>query len=240
VVNNLIVSANLNVQAQCRVLLTTPIESFSIGHTIVVSRGLIDVLPDEASLALILATELSQVALGYRAPTRFAFNDQTMASDVELLRRMDFARSPQELSGTVKKTIEIMKASPYKNTANAGLFLRALAQQAPALPRLLQASLGNDVASADALGRLAVFAESAPPIQEEKLDQIAALPLGSRVKLNPWSNQIELVKTRPVALVSAHEKMSFEITPMVLSLTRADAVPAGSGAPEGARREKDQ
>ena len=31
VVNNLIVSANLNIQAKCRVLLTTPIESFSIG-----------------------------------------------------------------------------------------------------------------------------------------------------------------------------------------------------------------
>jgi hypothetical protein len=72
------------------------------------------------------------------------------------------------------------------------------------------------------------------------LDQIAALPLGSRVKLNPWSNQIELVKTRPVALVSAQEKMSFEITPMVLFLTRADAMPAGSNAPEEGRREKDQ
>ena len=108
---------------------------------------------------------------------------------------MHFGRSAAEMSGAVKKTIEIIQASPYKNTANAGLFLRALAGRGTALPRLLQASLGNDVASADALSRLAVFAESAPPIQEEKLDQIAALPLGSRVKLNPWSNQIELVKT---------------------------------------------
>src|ERR1019366_4354125 len=33
-----------------RVLLTSPLESFTIGHTIVLSRGLIDVLPDEASL----------------------------------------------------------------------------------------------------------------------------------------------------------------------------------------------
>jgi hypothetical protein len=28
--------------------MTTPLESFTIGHTIVVSRGMIDVLPDEA------------------------------------------------------------------------------------------------------------------------------------------------------------------------------------------------
>ena len=59
VVNNLIDAANLNVTAQCRVLLTTPIETFSIGHTIVISRGLIDVLPDEASLALVLAANYS-------------------------------------------------------------------------------------------------------------------------------------------------------------------------------------
>src|ERR1019366_9480300 len=32
VANNLIVSANLNVEAHCRVMLTTPIETFSIGH----------------------------------------------------------------------------------------------------------------------------------------------------------------------------------------------------------------
>ena len=51
VVNNLIVSAKLNVEAHCRVLLTTPFETFAIGRTIVISRGLIDVLPDESSLA---------------------------------------------------------------------------------------------------------------------------------------------------------------------------------------------
>jgi len=39
VVNNLIVSANLGIEAHCRVLLTTPIETFSLGHTIVISRG---------------------------------------------------------------------------------------------------------------------------------------------------------------------------------------------------------
>src|SRR5512133_829852 len=52
VVNNLIVTNNLDIQPEirARVLLTAPLESFTIGHTIVVSRGLLDVLPDEASL----------------------------------------------------------------------------------------------------------------------------------------------------------------------------------------------
>src|SRR5688572_17985528 len=53
VLNNLVVTNKVNVQRplHARILLTSPLESFTVGHTIVLSRGLIDVLPDEASLA---------------------------------------------------------------------------------------------------------------------------------------------------------------------------------------------
>ena len=46
VVDNLIVTNNLGIQPEVRVrvLLTTPLESFTVGHTIVVSRGLLDAL----------------------------------------------------------------------------------------------------------------------------------------------------------------------------------------------------
>jgi hypothetical protein len=46
------------------------------------------------------------------------------------------------------------------------------------------------------------------------------------VKVNPWNNQIVLVKTRPLSLVSAREKMPFEITPFALYLTRIPPAPA--------------
>jgi len=233
VVNNLIVSGNLNVEAHCRVLLTTPLETFSVGHTIVISRGLIDVLPDEASLALVLADELSHIALGHPTPTQFAFRNQTMLSDAELLQRFHFQRSPQELASAGKKTIELMRASPYQKTANAGLFLKSVASRAAVFPRLLQANLGNQVADADSLSRLAEFAATAPALEEDKLEQIAALPLGSRVKLNPWDNQIVLVKTRPVALLSPREKMPFEVTPFVLYLTHFESA---APAPQTAAR----
>jgi hypothetical protein len=231
VINNLIVSSNLNIDAKARVLLTTPIETFSIGHTIVISRGLVDVLPDEASLALVLADELSHIALGHRTQTQFAFNNQTMLSDADLLQKFRFQRTPDEMLEAGRKTIEIMKASPYQNTANAGLFLKALAVRGALLPRLLQSNLGNQVAHSDSLIRLARFAESAPALEENKLEQIAALPLGSRIKLSPWDNKITLVKTRPISLLSAREKMPFEITPFVLYLTRQEvaAREAGSG-----------
>src|SRR5216117_380057 len=64
VVNNLIITNKLEIvpDVRCRVLLTTPLESFTVGHTIVVSRGLLDVLPDEAPLAMMLAHELGHIA----------------------------------------------------------------------------------------------------------------------------------------------------------------------------------
>ena len=120
----------------------------------------------------------------------------------------------------------MMRASPYSNLANAGLFLKALAARRAAMPRLLQASLGDQVADPAALARLASFAAAAPALEADKLDQIAALPLGSRVKLNPWTNQLALVKTRPLALLSAREELPFEVTPFVLYLTRTEAVSA--------------
>jgi hypothetical protein len=225
VVNNLIVSANLNVEAHCRVLLTTPVETFSVGHTIVISRGLIDVLPDEVSLALVLAAELSHIALGHPTQTQFAFHNQTMLSDAELLQKFHFERTSGEMASAAKKTIEIMKVSPYQKTANTSVFLKALALRGQVLPRLLAANLGNQVADHDALSSLAAFATNSPALEEDKIEQIAALPLGSRIKLSPWSNQIALVKARPIALLSAREKMPFEVTPFALHLTRFESSP---------------
>src|ERR1700704_1513781 len=57
VVNNLEVTNNIDLPrpVRTRVLLTAPLETFSVGNTIVISRGLVDVLPDEASLAAVLS-----------------------------------------------------------------------------------------------------------------------------------------------------------------------------------------
>src|SRR6516165_3320987 len=74
VTDNLETTNDLDIQPEvrCRVLMTSTLESFTMGHTIVLSRGLIDVLPNEASLAAILAHELAHILLGRRMDTQFA------------------------------------------------------------------------------------------------------------------------------------------------------------------------
>jgi len=232
VVNNLLATNDLNIDIECRVLMTTPLETFSVGRAIVISRGLIDVLPDEASLAMVLAGEVAHIALGHRTETQFAFANRTMLTDAQVLSRFRFRRPEAEAFAAGKRAIEYLKKSPYQEKlGNAGLFLKALAARAPRLPGLIQANLGNQMATGETFVGLSELAQKAPALAEGRMEQIAALPLGSRVKADPWSNQLTLLKARSVTLLSAREKMPFEVTPFVLHLTRAGASksPSSSG-----------
>jgi len=223
VVNNLLVTNNIDLQGdiRCRVLLTAPLESFTIGHTIVVSRGLLDVLPDEASLAMVLAHELSHIVLGHHFDTKLAFNDKLFFPDEESFQRLDFKRSSADEEAADIKGLELLKNSPYKDKlGNAGLFLKALQLKGPDLPHLIRPHLGNSFAGSKSV-RMATLIDAAPALDAKRLDQIAALPLGGRIKVDPWTDQVELSKAKPVALTSAHEKMEFEITPFFPYLTRA-------------------
>lgn len=222
VVNNLLVTNNIDLQGDihCRILLTSPLESFTIGHTIVISRGLLDVLPDEASLAMVLAHELSHIVLGHRFDTKLAFNDRLFFPDEESLQRLDFKRSSADEEAADIKALDLLKNSPYKDKlGNAGLFLKALQQKAPDLPNLIRPHLGNSFAGSKTI-RMSSLLASSPALDDKRLDQIAALPLGGRIKVDPWTDRVELSKAKPVALTSASEKMEFEITPVFPYLTR--------------------
>ncbi len=231
VVNNLEVTNNVDVQPEikCRVLLTSTLEAFTVGHTIVLSRGLLDVLPDEASLAAVLAHEMGRILTGQPLDDKWAFNDATMVTTVDTFHHFSFHADPRTDDQAGTRAVQLLKQSPYKDKlSGAGLFLRQLDAEQKQLPALISPHLGNRVAVASELEK------SAPELQPAKLDQIAALPLGARIKLNPWNNQIELVKSKPVALLSKREKMPFEVTPFMPYLTRyapSAATPAAADPP---------
>ncbi|HUL34327.1 MAG TPA: M48 family metalloprotease [Candidatus Eisenbacteria bacterium] len=234
VVNNLEVTNNIDVEPEvrCRVLMTSTLESFTVGHTIVLSRGLIDVLPDEASLATMLAHELAHIVLGHRLDSQYAFFDQLLVDDKDTFRHFGFARTPDEEAQANAKALIILNNSPYKNQlGNAGLFLQALDSRQKEIPNLISGHLGNRVPEiADIKSTVPVDTKSNP-------QKIAALPLGGRVKLDPWNDKLELIKSKPIGTVAEREKMPFEITPFMPYLTRygADAskpVAASTAAPQ--------
>jgi hypothetical protein len=223
VVNNLEVTNNIDLPrpVRTRVLLTAPLETFSVGNTIVISRGLVDVLPDEASLAAVLSHELAHIVLGHNLGSKFAFNDRMLFSDDATYQNLGFKHIPEEETAADKKAVELLKNSPYaQKLDNVGLFLKALQQRAGSLNALLTTHLGNPLAEGGQVNRLVALSTQGPALDNGKLDQIAALPLGGRVKVNPWDDKAEMVKTAPVAITSARDKMPFEVTPFFPRLSR--------------------
>jgi len=226
VVNNLVVTNNIDLPApvRTRVMLTSPLETFSVGNTIVVSRGLIDVLPDEACLAMVLSHELGHIVLGHNLGSKFAFTDRMLFSDQSTYQNFGFRHSPEEETAADAKALEMLKKSPYADKlGSASLFLKELSVRAPELSALLTPHLGNSFTNDKGqLVRMSALTNSGPELKADKLDQIAALPLGGRLKVNAWDDQVELVKAAPVALLSVRDKMPFEVTPFFPHLTRIE------------------
>jgi hypothetical protein len=219
VVNNLEITNHLDNlhPVECRVLLTSSLESFSLAYTIVLSRGLIDVLPDEPSLAMILAHELAHITLPHRLDTQYAVNGGMDVPDEKLLAYLDFARNRQDEAAADAKGIEFLKNSPYKdNLGQAGLFLQAAAEAAGRAPHLFGPHLGNGLTEGShKLIRMAALTTGAPALTPKKVDQLAALPLGSRIQVNAWDGSIAFTDRKAVPLVAPSEKMPFQVTPVI-------------------------
>jgi Peptidase family M48 len=246
VVNNIEVTNNLDIQPEvrCRVMTTTTLESFTLGHTIVLSRGLIDVLPDEASLATVLAHELSHVVLAHRMDSQYAFFDQLLVDDKDSFRHFGFARTPDEEAAANAKAVELI-ANALKNPqlakawqmSNAALFLQALQSRQKEIPNLISAHLGNRVPQLPNLQATA----AAPTDPKQNAQKIAALPIGGRVKMDPWNDKLEMIKSKPIGTVAEREKMPFEVTPFMPYLMRygtdtAKPIAASITQPPGANK----
>jgi Peptidase family M48 len=245
VVKNLEVTNDLDIQPEvrCRVLMTSTLESFTVGRTIVLSRGLIDVLPNEASLAAIVAHELAHVVLGHRMDTQYGFLNHLRFDEKETFRHFGFTRTPEEERAANQKGAELLSNSPYKDqTKEARLFLQALTSRSKGIPNLISPHLGDRLptswnlaaASNDQTGENKANANAQSDHSANAGNAIIALPLGGRIKIEPWSARLELLKSKPVSTVAEYEKLPFEITPFVLYLSRqgepATEIPAAAAA----------
>jgi len=168
------------------------------------------------------------VVLGHMLDTKYGFHDRLFMSDSSVISEMSFSHDPEQERAADAKGIELLRNSPYKDKlGNAGIFLRALAKDRGILPNLFGAHLGDRLEGARGKNtlRMADLMAGAPELQPRKLDQIAALPLGSRLLLDPWSGQVSLVKAQALAPVTPREKMPFQLTFLPPYLTHIDAPP---------------
>jgi hypothetical protein len=220
----------LDPEVRCRIIPTTPIEVATIGHTILVSRGLLDALPNEAALAVILAHALAHAVSGHDLDSSFAFNDRMVVPSLQQLPLFDFKHTAQQENEADALGLKILANSPYKdNLAEAGLFLKALARYEHKMPNLTKANLGERLVAENRIVFMAAVASAAPELELDNPQQIVALPLGSRVKIDPWDGQLKFVKARPPRIYSPKDKLALEVTPFspyLVRLKSAGAIPS--------------
>ena len=132
IVINLVVPNNLAFtdQIHTRVLLTDTIEATTVGNTILVSKGLMDTLPNEPAIASVIAMELAHVALGHHIDTRYAFNDRLLFPDESTFQRINMYHSDHDNDEAAKKAMEYLQNSMYKDQwPTAGLYYAQLVER---------------------------------------------------------------------------------------------------------------
>jgi hypothetical protein len=247
VVTNLVITNRLvpGAPIRCRVLLTSRLDAFSVGNTIVLSRGLIDVLPNESAIALVLAHQLAHNVLGHpNMDTKFAFPDVLEISDAELLAKLRFRHSHAEEAEADARTMQILRGSPYGATMNeGGLFVQAIQAQAKRLSALISPTFGENLADVEHVVRNDVMLRTTPVFGLNSPGPAAALPLGSRLMVNPWDGGAELLRSAHDAAPSANERAEFAVTPFAPYLqyfterpSTPKSLPGKNGAPGPIRK----
>ena len=234
VTNNIVIGNKLALpdDIHCRVLLTTPLESLAVGNTILISKGLADVLPSEESLAAILSFQLAHIVMGHHIDTRYAFNDRLLFPDEATFQRFNMNHSAIDNQEAAKKAVELFNNSVYHDkAAGVGLFFQVLQLREKQLTFLLTPRLGDSLIKADGTPWLAALGTGAPKLNMDDLTQIAALPLNSRLKIDPWDDKVAQLNVKPAPLLSARDKMPFQVTPIYYRLQRYQPPATASSTP---------
>jgi hypothetical protein len=164
--------------------------------------------------------------LGHRIDGQYAFFDRLLFDEKDTFSHFGFARTQAEEDAANAKANELLQMSPYKDQlATAKLFMDALQTRQRDIPNLISPHLGDRVPTNMTMGSAAPTSQppaaaSAPADAKAPSSQVVALPLGGRVKMDPWSDKLEMLKAKPVGTVAEREKMPFEVTPFMLYLTR--------------------
>jgi Peptidase family M48 len=234
IVTNLVVPNNLafSEPIRTRVLLTDTIEATTVGNTILISKGLLDTLPNEESIASVIAMELAHIAMGHHIDTRYAFNDRLLFPDEASFQRIDMYHSDHDNAEAAKRAMEYLENSMYKDRlASAGLYYEQLVQREKVLKALTTPKLGDSLLQADGTPWMVDLEKMAPKLNWDDLNQTAALPLGSWLKIDPWNDTVHMLDARRYAPMNARDKMPFEVTPIFYRLQRYEAAAVPPPAP---------
>ena len=211
-------------QVHTRILLSTTIETTTVGNTILISKGLIDTLPSEESIASVVAMELAHIVMGHHIDTRYAFNDRLLFPDESTFRRIDMYHSDHDNLEAAKKAMEYLQNSMYKDRLPlAGLYYAQLVDREKVLKALNTPKLGDSLLQTDGTPWMASLKSMSPKLNWDDLTQRPALPLGSWLKTDPWDDRVHQLNAKIYPYMNPRDKMPLDVTPIIFKLQRYDA-----------------
>jgi hypothetical protein len=245
--NNILAYNNITLSRpiRCRTLLTEPLESLAIGNTIVVSKSLLDttgvVTQDGAqqmgNLNAILAFQIAHIILAHRLDTKYAFNDRLLFPSTTVFNRIPMHHTDADNTAAAKKALELLNAKELEGGQQYfSLYLQQLQQRVKNLKALNEPMIGDGLVKSDEDPTfwMAAIEAKGPKLDMKDLKQQAAMPLASFLRFDPWTDQVYVMHSTFEPLLTAADKMPFEVEPVYLKLSYykapADAAPAPATA----------
>jgi hypothetical protein len=226
---------------RCRTLLTEPLESLAIGNTIVISKSLLDttgvVTQDGAqqmgNLNAILAFQIAHIILAHRLDTKYAFNDRLLFPSTTVFNRIPMHHTDADNAAAAKKAMELLNAKELEGGQQYfSLYLQQLQQRVKSLKALNEPMIGDGLIKSDTDPTfwMQAITTKGPKLDMKDLKQQAAMPLASFLRFDPWTDQVFVLHSAFEPLLTAADKMPFEVEPVYLKLSyyKAPAEPAAA------------
>ena len=241
--NNITVSRPIRV----RTMMTEPLESLAVGNTIILSKGLIDttgiVTQDGAQQAgdlnAVLAFQVAHVILGHRLDTKYAFNDRLIFPDTVSFKKIPMHHTDADNEAAAKKAMELLNAKELVDSQPYfALYLSQLKVRAKSLKALNEPMIGDGLMKPGPEGTfwMQALVAKGEKLENNNLKQQAAMPLSSFLRFDPWTDKLIPMHSAFEPILSAADKMPFEVEPVYLKLSyyKAPVAPAEVPPPAGA------
>ncbi len=232
--NNITVSRPIRV----RTMMTEPLESLAVGNTIILSKGLVDttgiVTQDGAQQAgdlnAVLAFQVAHIILGHRLDTKYAFNDRLIFPDTVSFKRIPMHHTDADNEAAAKKAIELLSAKELVDSQPYfALYLEQLKTRSKALKSLNEPMIGDGLMKPDPEGTfwMQALVAKGDKLEMNNLKQQPAMPLSSFLRFDPWTDKLIPMHSAFEPILSAADKMPFEVEPVYLKLSyyKAPVVP---------------
>ena len=229
--NNILVYNGIQTSRPIRVrtLLTEPLESLAVGNTILLSKGLIDttsiITSDGAqqmgNLNGLLAFQLAHIILGHRLDTKYAFSDRLLFPSTSVFERIPMHHTDADNEEAAKKAVELLNAKELSaGQQYFGLYLQQLQARMKGLTALNTPMIGDGLIKSDKDPTfwMQALLNKGIKLDVKDLKQEAAMPLGSFLRFDPWTDQVIQMHTSFEPILNARDKMAFEVAPVYIKL----------------------